>query len=83
MGLALSFDLLQGPAMVLGMMGAALVAGQFKITRRIGFGCWAVGNLLWVVYGLVVWNWYVVVMFGFYWAMAVWGLKNSGDRLPS
>ncbi len=28
MGLALSFDLLQGPAAVLGMMGAVLVAGQ-------------------------------------------------------
>lgn len=37
------------------------------------------GNLLWVVYGLVEWNWYVVVMFGFYWVMAVVGLKNSGD----
>jgi len=52
-GLALSFDLLQAPAAVLGMTGAMLVAGQSSGVRRWGFGCWTVGNLLWVVYGLV------------------------------
>jgi len=77
MEIALPFELLQAPAAVLGMAGAMLVAGQFKRTRQIGFGCWTVGNLLWVVYGLVDWNLYVVVMFGFYWVMAVVGLKNS------
>jgi len=76
---ALFFELLQAPAVVLGMAGAMLVAGQSSAIRRWGFGCWAVGNLLWVVYGLVEWNWYVVVMFGFYWVMAVVGLKNSWD----
>jgi len=65
------------------MMGAMLVAGRSVHYRQLGFGCWTVGNLLWVVYGLVEWNWYVVVMSGFYWVMAVVGLKNSGDRLHS
>jgi len=42
-------DPLQGPAVVLGMAGAALVALRSQGIRRIGFGCWIVGNLLWVV----------------------------------
>lgn len=42
-------DPLQGPAVVLGMAGAALVASRSQGIRREGFGAWVVGNLLWVI----------------------------------
>jgi len=67
MELALSFDLLQGTAAVLGM------AGRGSGTRAAGFGCWIVGNVLWVVFGLAQDNPYLASMFGFYLLTAVMG----------
>jgi len=69
----LFFDLLQGAAVVLGMMGAVLVTGKARGIRRAGFGCWIVGNLLWVVFGLAQDNLYLASMFAFYWLTAVLG----------
>jgi hypothetical protein len=37
---------------------------------------WVIGNALWVAYGIVTGNPYVVVMFAFYWVTAVVGLFN-------
>jgi len=37
-----------------------------------------IGNVFWVAYGAVTGNPYVVVMFGFYWVMAVVGVVNAG-----
>ena len=50
-----------------------MVAGRGAGVRACGFGAWVIGNLFWVVYGAVSGNVYVVVMFGFYWVMAVVG----------
>jgi len=71
-------DPLQAPAVVLGMVGAVLVAGRSTGVRACGFVAWVVGNLLWVAYGAVTENPYVMVMFGFYWVMAVVGVVNAG-----
>lgn len=73
-------DPLQGPAVVLGMAGAALVASRSQGIRQIGFGAWIVGNLLWVVYASVQENAYMVILFGFYWLTAVMGLMNARER---
>ncbi len=73
-------DPLQGPAVVLGMAGAALVASRSQGIRRAGFGCWIVGNLLWVIYATVQENIYMVTLFGFYWVTAVLGLMNTRKR---
>ena len=73
-------DPLQGPAVVLGMVGAALVASRSRGVRRIGFGAWIVGNLLWVVYASVQENIYMVTLFGFYWVTAALGLLNTQER---
>ena len=51
-------DPLQGPAVVLGMAGAALVASPPQGIRRAGFGARVVGNLLWVIYATVEGNAY-------------------------
>ena len=72
-------DPLQGPAVVLGMGGAALVASRSQGIRRIGFGAWIVGNLLWVVYASVQENIYMVTLFGFYWVTAALGLMNTRE----
>ena len=70
-------DPLQGPAVMLGMTGAALVASQSQGIRRAGFAAWVVGNLLWVVYASVQENAYMMTLFGFYWVTAALGLMNS------
>jgi len=76
----ISVDPLQGPAVVLGMAGAALVASRSQGIRQIGFGAWIVGNLLWVVYASVQGNIYMIVLFGFYWLTAALGLMNTRER---
>lgn len=73
-------DPLQTPAVVLGMMGAVLVAGRSPGVRACGFGAWVIGNLFWVAYGAVTANVYVVVMFAFYWVTAVVGVRNAGKN---
>ena len=73
-------DPLQGPAVVLGMTGAALVASQSQGIRRAGFAAWVVGNLLWVVYASVQENVYMMTLFGFYWVTAALGLMNTRER---
>ena len=73
-------DPLQGPAVVLGMAGAALVASRSQGIRQIGFGAWIVGNLLWVIYATVEGNAYMMTLFGFYWVTAALGLMNTRER---
>lgn len=63
----------QGPAVVLGMAGALLVASPAVRTRRAGFGCWIVGNLLWVITGFVHQNVYSTVIFGFFTGLQQFG----------
>ncbi len=58
-------DPLQAPALVLGMVGAVLVAGRGAGVRACGFFAWVAGNLFWVAYGIVTGNPYVVAMFVF------------------
>jgi len=70
-------DPLQGPAVVLGMVGAVLVTSRSQGTRWAGFAAWVVGNLLWVVYATMEGNAYMMTLFGFYWVTAVLGLKNT------
>ena len=73
-------DPLQGPAVVLGMAGAALVASRSAPgIRRAGFGAWIVGNLLWVIYATMEGNAYVMALFGFYWITAALGLMNTRE----
>jgi len=52
------------------MAGAVLVASRSQGIRRAGFGCWVVGNLLWVVHGILTADLYVSIPFGFYGATA-------------
>ena len=73
-------DPLQGPAVMLGMTGAALVASQSQGIRRAGFAAWVVGNLLWVVYASVQENAYMMTLFGFYWVTAALGLMNTREK---
>ncbi|MDD3071496.1 MAG: hypothetical protein PHX88_09915 [Methanoculleus horonobensis] len=70
---------LQGPAVVLGMAGAALVASRSQGIRRVGFGCRIAGNLLWVVYATVEGNAYMMILFGFCWITAALGLMNTRE----
>lgn len=71
-------DPIQGPAVILGLTGALLVASPATRTRRAGFGAWLVGNLLWVVAGITTNNAYLVTLFGAYWVLAMRGWHTNG-----
>ena len=73
-------DLLQAPAVVLGIVGALFVSGYSLKSRRFGFILWILGNALWVSWGLWTGNLYVAIMFGFYWLTACLGLSNTLRR---
>lgn len=46
-------DLIQWPAMVMTVVSAWLVASQAKRKREIGFWCFLLSNVLWIV-----WAWH-------------------------
>jgi len=73
------WDPVLAAAVLLGIAGAVLVAGRSARVRGLGFGCWIVGNLLWLAEGIRAQNGYLVVMFAFYLVMAAIGLKNSAQ----
>lgn len=73
-------DLLQAPAVILGIVGALFVSGYSLKSRRIGFTLWILGNALWVGWGLLTQNPYVIIMFGFYWLTACLGFSNTRRR---
>ena len=45
-------DLIQWPAMLVTVISAWLVASQAKRKREIGFWCFLLSNVLWVIWGL-------------------------------
>jgi len=73
-------DLLQAPAVILGIVGALFVSGYSLKSRRFGFILWILGNAFWVSWGLLTQNPYVVIMFGFYWLTACLGFSNTQRR---
>ncbi|WP_128694044.1 hypothetical protein [Methanoculleus taiwanensis] len=58
------------------MVGAVLVASRSPGIRRAGFAAWVVGNLLWLLHGILTADPYLSILFGFYGVTAFWGLKN-------
>ena len=42
---------LQWPAMIVTIVAAWLIASQAKRKREIGFGCFLLSNVLWIVWG--------------------------------
>lgn len=44
-------DLLQWPAMVVTVISAWLVASQAKRKREVGFWCFLLSNVLWIIWG--------------------------------
>lgn len=46
-----SIDNIQWPAMVVTVLAAWLIASQSKKKRRIGFWCFLLSNVLWMVWG--------------------------------
>ena len=72
--------LLQGPALLFGILGAVCISTDVLRHRQRGFALWVGGNTLWVIWGLVTGNLYVVCMFGFYLGTSVLGLSNTLRR---
>ncbi|WP_048152696.1 hypothetical protein [Methanolacinia paynteri] len=72
-----AIDPLQTIAVILGISGAALVAGKKAASRLSGFSCWIIANLIWFFEGVYSSNYYLAAMFGFYWITAIVGFWNS------
>lgn len=71
-----TLDPVKTPAVICGMAGAVLVAMPATNLRLAGFCCWMIANLLWVFQGVKVKDFYLMVLFGFYFLTAVLGVYN-------
>ncbi len=70
---------LQGVGVVAGVVGAGLVAGQSRHSRRVGFWIWIVSDAAWIGAGLLLRNPFLVLLFGYYFVTAMLGASNN-DR---
>lgn len=68
---------LQGAGVVAGVVGAGLVAGQSRHSRRIGFWIWVVSDVAWVGAGILLRNPFLVLLFGYYFVTALLGAANN------
>jgi hypothetical protein len=76
-------DLLQWPAMALGLLGAFLVASGDRGRRRVGFGVWVASNGLWIAWGCHGGAWGLVAMQVAFTATSVlgwWSHRPSAGR---
>lgn len=69
-------DKIKTPAVILGMTGAVFVALPATIFRLLGFSAWMIANSLWVIQGKKVNDFYLVLLFGFYFVTAVMGFAG-------
>jgi len=56
-------------AATLGILGALLIA--FK--KRAGFMCWIIGNILWIILGIITDQWGMVAQFAVFEIIAIVG----------
>jgi hypothetical protein len=70
---------LQAAGVATGLIGAALVAGQSRHSRRIGFTVWILSDAAWIAAGILLRNPFLVLLFGFYFLTALCGAANN-DR---
>lgn len=67
---------IKAPAVIFGMVGSVFVAMPATVMRLAGFCCWMIANLLWVFQGVKVKDFYLMVLFGFYFVTAALGVYN-------
>ncbi len=60
-------------AVVLGILGAALVASASIDHQYWGFSCWLAANTLWVYHGIRIQDGWLIILFGIYGITAVSG----------
>lgn len=74
-------DLVQWPAMVVTVIAAWLVGSSQKLRRNLGFWCFLLSNLLWIVWGWHAKAWALIVLQVCLAVMNTRGvLKNDPDR---
>ena len=75
-----SIDNIQWPAMVVTVLAAWLIASQSKKKRRIGFWCFLLSNLLWIVWGWSS-NAYALVVLQV--ALAILNVRGANKNEPA
>lgn len=75
-------DLLQWPGMLLGLVGAPLVASSRASLRMHGFAAWLVSNLCWIAWAAHAHAWGLVAMQLVFCASSAAGLSNNRKRNP-
>lgn len=76
-------DLVQWPAMAVTVLAAWLVASQRRVRREWGFRCFLASNVLWVVWGVHVSAWALIVLQICLAVLNIRGVvKNDPERGP-
>lgn len=75
-----SIDNIQWPAMVVTVLAAWLIASQSKKKRRIGFWCFLLSNVLWIVWG---WSSSAYALVVLQVALAVLNVRGANKNEPA
>ncbi len=73
-------DFLQWPAMVVTVVSAWLVASQAKRKREIGFWCFLLSNILWIIWG---WHDRAYALIALQVALAVLNIRGAYKNDPA
>ena len=76
-------DALQWPAMLVTLLAAWLVGSQQRGRRSWGFWCFALSNLLWVIWGWHTQAWALILLqFGLF-ALNLRGVRKNDPEAPA
>lgn len=75
-----SIDNIQWPAMVVTVLAAWLIASQSKKKRRIGFWCFLLSNVLWMVWG---WSSAAYALVVLQVALAILNVRGASKNEPA
>lgn len=72
-------ELIQTPAMLLGLAGGVLTVSQKRLHRKAGYASWVIGNSLWTASGIITGNINLIIQFSFFAVLAIQGIRINKE----
>ncbi len=73
-------NLVQWPAVLATVIAAWLIAGQSKRRRKIGFWCFLLSNVLWIIWG---WHDHAYALIALQLALAALNIRGARENQPT